>query len=161
MMPTMARESRLSRRITVYVLRTVLTLATMTGCGANNIGGACDFIYLDPLLSIIEVRDAVTKVALPAVRLRNLHWNGVFINDARYFTEVGAPVHGVTPSGAELLCDVACGFANQPGLFGLTVHRDGYRDTTLNIDANYSRSENTCPVRVSQGVILRLELNPQ
>lgn len=155
----MARESP-SRRVTVQVLRTVLALATLTGCRAST-GGACDFVYLDPLLSITEVKDAVTKVALPSVRLRNLQWNGHDIDDARFFTEVGAPVHGVTPSGPELLCDVACGFANAPGVYGLTVHRDGYRDTTLNIDANYNKAESTCPIRVSQGVILRLEVNPQ
>jgi hypothetical protein len=134
-------------------------LAILAGCSGST-GGACDIVYLDPLLSITEVRDAMTKVALPSVRLRNLHWNGHYVDDARFFTEVGAPVQGVTPSGAELLCDVVCGFANQPGVFVLTVHRDGYRDTTLNIDANYNKSENTCPVRVSQGVILRLELHP-
>lgn len=139
---------------------TVLTLAILTACKGST-GGACDIVYLDPLLSISEVRDAGTHAAIPSVRLTNLHWNGHFIDDARFFTEVGAPVHGVTPTGGELLCVVACGFANAPGVYGLTVHRDGYRDTTLNINANYSKVEQACPIRGSQGVILRLELTAQ
>jgi hypothetical protein len=94
------------------------------------------------------------------VRLHSLYWNGHFIDDARFFTEVGAPVHGVTPIGGELLCEVACGFANMPGEYGMTVHRDGYRDTTLTIDADYGKVERTCPIRGSQGVILRLDLKP-
>lgn len=159
MTPALARESLMSIRRISQCRGVVLALAILTGCRASS-GGACDFVYLDPLLSITEVKDAVTKAAIPSVRLRNLQWNGHDIDDARFFTEVGAPVQGVTPSGGELLCNVACGFANQPGVFGLTVHLDGYRDTTLNIDANYSKSENTCPIRVSQGVILRLELKP-
>jgi hypothetical protein len=160
MMAIIARDKLWSRRVGSQYVGAVLALAILCGCHGST-GGACDFEYLDPLVSITEVKDAVSKAALPSVRLRNLHWNGHYIDDARYFTEVGAPVHGTTASGPELLCDVACGFSNQPGVFNLTVHRDGYRDTTLNIHANYSRSENTCPVRVSGGVILRLELQPQ
>ena len=123
-------------------------------------GGACDIVYLDPILSISDARDAITSDPIPSLRLRNLHWNGHQIDDARFFTEVGAPVYGVTPLGAEIQCDVACGFGNMPGVYGLTVHRDGYRDTTLNITANYGKVENTCPIRGSQGIILQLRLSP-
>lgn len=133
--------------------------ALLAGCRTAT-GGACDIVYLDPLVSVVEVKDAVTQSPLASVRLHSLYWNGNFIGDARFFTEVGPVAHGVTSLGGEILCQVACGFGVGDGLFTMTVHRDGYRDTTLSINASYSKTERTCPIRVSEGVTLRLVLAP-
>lgn len=139
--------------------RSLLACIVIAGCRSGT-GNACDFVYLDPLVSIVEVTDAVTDEPIASVRLQSLHWNGHDIADARFFTEVGAPTHGVTALGGDLVCEVACGFANQEGLYNFTVHHDGYRDTTVSINATYRKVERTCPIRGSGGVILQLQLSP-
>jgi hypothetical protein len=121
-------------------------------------GQICNIVYLDPLFTIASARNAITSAPIPIVRISAVHVDNVPV-PVTYLSEV-AVAHDVTVEGDQLFCAIDCGFAATPGTYRFSVSSAGYRDTVVTVAANYSRSDNSCPVRVSGGVHLNLTLSP-
>ena len=134
-----------------------LTLLASVAC--SNGTGTCNFVFLEPLLTISSATNAVTSGPIPQVRISALQVDNVPV-PVTYLSEVSV-AHDVTVQGDQLVCAIDCGFAATPGTYRFTVSSAGYRDTTVTVAANYSRSDNSCPVRVSGGVRLDLTLVPE
>jgi len=145
------KQSRLRRAVLG------LTLLASVACSEGT-GGACHIIYLDPLFTISSVRSAITNNPVPEVRISDVRIDNVPV-PVTFLSEVTV-AHDVVPEGDQLLCVIECGFAATPGTYQFTVSSAGYRDTTITMAADYTRTESSCPVRVSQGVQLTLNLNP-
>jgi hypothetical protein len=134
-----------------------LALVASWAC-SGGVGGACNFVYIDPLFTIVSAKNAVTSEPISEVRISALRFGNVPLS-VTYLAEV-AVAHDVTVVGDQLVCVIDCGFAATPGTYQFIVSSAGYRDTTVTIAANYSRSEGSCPVRVSDGLELALTLSP-
>jgi hypothetical protein len=134
-----------------------LTLVASVAC-SDGVGGACNFVYIDPLFTIASATNAVTSGPIAEVRISAVRVGNTAV-PVTYLSEV--PVaHDVTVEGDQLVCAIDCGFAATPGTYTFTVSSAGYRDTVVTMAANYSRSEDSCPVRVSGGLQLNLTLSP-
>jgi hypothetical protein len=134
-----------------------LTLVVPLGC-SDGVGGICNIVFLDPLFTIATARNAITGGPIPIVRISALRVDNVPIS-VTYLSEVTV-AHDVTVEGDQLVCAIDCGFAATPGTYTFTVSSAGYRDTVVTLAANYSRSDDSCPVRISGGVQLNLTLSP-
>lgn len=138
----------------------VLVVLLLGACSSDAVG-PCDVRYEDPLLTIAQVADSKTGAPLPQVFVRNVRYNGAALGDLRVLAAPW-PGRGVSLTGSDLQCTVACGFGTQEGVYEMTIHRPAYRDTTLSVDARYqgSRGAGECRVIVSGGVRLNLRLTP-
>jgi hypothetical protein len=137
----------------------VLLVLAVAACNGPTLG-YCDIFYDEPLLNVINVRDRVTNAALPQVMIRNVNYNGRVVADLHPLVD-GSPAPGITIVGQELRCDVACGFSVDEGPYQFTVHRVGYRDTTVTTNAVYATRRGSCPTTLSGGVKLHLVLSPE
>ena len=141
-----------------------LLLLGQLGCSHERVYGICGIFFEDALLTIAQANDQATGGPISTIRLRNLSHNNSPITDLRYLVQIGNIGRGTTVVGPELECEIVCAFATQTGMYRFTVHHDGYRDTTIDVNAKYGNEQRGpagCPTRLSRGVVLRVDLIPQ
>lgn len=159
----LSHRARACERHVRWSLVPAFVVALGTSCGANQMG-PCEVVYQDALLGIARVTDATIAATLPQVTIRDVQFRGTPVPDLRALTATGAPARGVTVTGGELRCDVACSFGSEEGVYTFTVSRAGYRDTTVTVDARYANREGAsggCPLILSGGERLTLQLTPE
>lgn len=111
-----------------------------------------------------RVTNAVTQAAIPQIMMRSFTIDGRVIANPRALIEgLGVPARNATVNGQDLVCDIVCAFAVEQGRYVMTVSAAGFRDTTVTLDAKYSRKESGsggCPLRLFDGTKVQLALTP-
>lgn len=146
---------RLARRLCATAIA-----AVCASCGPEEFG-PCPVVKHEPLFRVVVVRDSASGAPLADVRIDNIAANGrPFATEMNRL--VGGPQSAVVV-GAALLCTPECTFGFETGPWQMTFGRTGYRNLTLYVNANYSKTEvrRDCSTHYSGPVRLDITLRPE
>lgn len=140
----------MQRLTTTATLLLALACASCGGGGSSEpAAGACQTVYLEPIVSVGPIRDGSDFALLDEVQLLDLKVDGA-APDLQVL--VRPPARNVRVSGANLVCTQSCGFATESGRYSFTIARAGYQPVQVEVQANYASRFTTpggCPVSVS------------
>lgn len=140
--------------------RFLLALACLllwSGCKVA--GESCLVRAGEPLITVAAVRDSASGVAIPVVRISDIHFHGSIVPDLGVLVDPSrAPVMRAVVEGPVLRCTVVCGFAASSGEYRFTVTAPGYASRVVTVDASYARLSDACPKVMSAGPRLSVAL---
>jgi hypothetical protein len=138
-----------------------LVLALGCSGGEEGTAGPCYMRFADPLMAVTQVIDARTGRDLSQVILRRYTYAGGPDTGWGFLTDhFSLRPRNVRTENDALMCDVACAFGASEGVYALTFGAEGYRDTTITVDARYANRSGNCPLTLSQGAVVRVVLTP-
>lgn len=142
--------------------RAVLSLPTplpFLFAACKSAGDACFVQNGDPLLAVVEAKDAASGAEIREVMLVNAKFMDSTLGDMSFLVDPSrAPIRQVVVEGQAIRCQIVCGLGSLPGDYEFTFAASGYRDTTFALRADYSEVTSRCPrfVKGSTSIALRL-----
>jgi len=122
-------------------------------------GGICRLDIRDPIIRIVSARDSTSNASISTVVISNVLIGGRAERDLAGFARPPRASR-VSVSSGQLVCNVPCGLAGDPGEYTLTISGLGYRASELRLTAMYTHTEGACPASASGSTEVAVLLRP-
>lgn len=129
----------------------------LTGCDSSATEPCDELVFEDPVVTVVDAVDAVDGTTIPVISLVDITLDDRSVEPGELLGEAS---FGVTVDEGALVCDVACGFGEEEGVYAFRVTAEGFEPLEAQFGAAFESVGPGCPSTRADGTRISVTLTP-